>query len=695
MRPAFVLLLIFAISCSTEPVVEREIASVQFTDQSKSLVSEYRNFLMNLGFKDYVSMLRDSQDEGLYVGKVSKKVVREQIRNYQIFNFARELAIELILSLYEKKDPTNPYFILGKSVDEAEQDLITFTARALALKPIAPKVKGKDFEKLTEEEQTKYLAEYTNQTLKRHLQNFMSDIIEVLYDKDKISDLVETSKNQPEDPRWKPHLARLRKIRRLAAGILRFTYTNGQMGQAPYLGRALAACIQKYAHRENKPRLFYTDLHLRVWTEGLNLSNYIGDQLRIVDKNQRVRNIKIENGDFIYERSIGKEAGEITFGARPAEVNEYFAQRFDLLGSPLGVVLPRDTDEESSVRLNFVQWMRQKISRLGFLEKGLSHVGIAVKNTDPASGISMLWAVDNYPNAGEGGIRITDITSQFAKPGEYLRFAVSRYDPMKFYFFAKKFHERNSNLENAWESDEVDKEKSDEVVDKAFWKATEKQKENIAELFKEPLAPEKAKAWYAKYMQMITDHMINYMLVRGVGFAHGFRNTLGRAYCSATLVISARQATGIDLQSFYDRWHPIVEKAKQKGSPSLDWLDINQRIIAPAGFMWQGELTDESNLAIVQYPHFNEKQRIASTFIGDYKSMNPRLTRQLMSDERFDKLTTIEFTDREIDELFGTFYEAVVGEHRLKKFYKDNPSLGDEYQTHGYVSAAAGMISGH
>lgn len=636
----------------------------------QELSKEYREFLVNLGFKDYVAMMKNTS------GEYSKRVIAEQKRNYQIFNYARDLAVELILSFYEKQDYSSPYFVLGRDQIEAQRNLISFTARMLAFKPLAPPPKTPEFEKLSEQEKVDFVTEQSNALIHKHEQVLMSDAIEVLYDNDQIVDLIEVMKKDADNPKWKPHLDRLQRVRQWISGILRFSYSNGQMGQTPYLGKALAACIWKYGIREHVSKIFYEDLHSALWSEyKLNLNNFIGDTLQITDKRNRLREVKLENGDFIFERSLGREAGEITFGARPAEVNEYFAQRFDLLGSPLAVDgLPSNE--------NFFKWFQDKIEKSGYSERGLSHVGMAVKYTDAPTNISMVWAVDNYPNAGEGGIRITDILSQFARPGEYTRFAMSRYDPYNFYVFAKKYYSRlidkfpktNGFREDVWESEE-----------KTFWKSTQNMTDT-ADIFRDQITQETAKEWYQAFMSKITDHLVNHMLIRGVGFANGYKNNVGRAYSSSTLLIASLQATGIDLQSFPDRWHPVILKAKEKGAPGTGEFDVNQRVVAPAGLMWQAELTDEKSMVIVQYPPLPEpKRRVASEFSAEDRSINSKLAVRLQQDESFERVTTPGNIDRELEFAFGNFKDALLNEHK-------RPITLDEYRSHGFVSAAARLL---
>lgn len=689
MQFLFTLLLGILISCSHS--TPRTPAAIP-KQTSDSITQEFRDFLIQLGYRNYVAMMVKSEDDGLLISKISEKVLAEQKKHYQIFNLARELSVELLLSLYENNDSNGSYFILGKNIKEAQNDLVNFTAKMISFKPYRLPQRPKDFDKLKSEDQIKWLKEATNQNIAKHVKNVMADVTEVLYDNDKILPLAEVSTANPENAKWKPHLERLKKLRLLTTGIIQFSYLNNEMGKTPYLGKALAAAIWKYSLKENQKNIFTDNLRFALWKEGkgLHLLNYVGDTLVLNDKHGRSREIRLENGDFVYQRAIGPEINEITSSARPAEVNEYFAQRFDLLSTPLTVVTP--PQEETQRQENFPLWFKSKITKTGFADRGLSHVGIAVKNVDPTTGISMVWAVDNHPNSGEGGIRIVDIVSQFARPSDSLRFGIHRYDPTRFYQFANKYFTRNKFRENVWESDEEDRRQPAEKVDKEFWKATHTETDYL-KLFSENQTATNHSEWHSRFMKKITDHMVDYMLARGMGFSNGLRNTIGRGYCSSTILIASLQATGIDLQSFHDRWHPLVLKGKEKNAKFTEWLDPNQRIIAPAGFMWQGDLVDESSMAIVQYPYFSNYQRMDLNFSEDYRTLNPKTAQKLNSNEAFEKLTTATREDRlHLEESLETAEQSILATYKRNQFLRENPNLGDEYRSLSYVGYAASLI---
>ncbi len=63
-----------------------------------------------------------------------------------------------------------------------------------------------------------------------------------------------------------------------------------------------------------------------------------------------------------------------------------------------------------------------------------------MEKTDPNTGISMVWAVDSYPNGGNGGIRISDITREFARP--FIKKKVKKYYRKIHYKSFEEFHDK-------------------------------------------------------------------------------------------------------------------------------------------------------------------------------------------------------------------------------------------------------------
>ena len=72
---------------------------------------------------------------------------------------------------------------------------------------------------------------------------------------------------------------------------------------------------------------------------------------------------------------------------------------------------------------------QRRLANRRYLHNGYSHAGMA--ELDKSDGVTLAWALDNYPNAGEGGIRKIGITEEFAQHGPFVKLGVAHLDAEK------------------------------------------------------------------------------------------------------------------------------------------------------------------------------------------------------------------------------------------------------------------------
>jgi hypothetical protein len=255
---------------------------------------------------------------------------------------------------------------------------------------------------------------------------------------------------------------------------------------------------------------------------------------------------------------------------------------------------------------------------------GVSHVGVAEKLRDQETGIETTRSWDNYPDAEEGGIRATDILHQFAKEGEYMRFAVARYDPLKFLHHAREYASKVGFKETVWMADVVDKRGHTRAGVAPISAAITK--EEFEKLHSASDA--QAKDYYAEVTRRVI-HGMREMMMGGIGFAYGFSNELGRGYCTKTIFEAFLRYVGIDPQKVADRWNKAVEGLAKFGSEATKGLNLNLRILAPGGFMWQSELVDPDSVKVVTYKDMTERERLMAGFAPRDISLNADLHRRL------------------------------------------------------------------
>ncbi|MBI2606075.1 MAG: hypothetical protein HYW49_08350 [Deltaproteobacteria bacterium] len=645
----------------------------------RALQKDYRQFLMRLGFEDYSNMVRENRKRNTGAGAASEYVLKFNQGRYGIVNFSRELAILLALKLEQAE---------GAEAAALKEKLARLTARLFSLRPMEPPTKFPDSVlsvKASELEEAKiqYLVDVTKQNIREHTDTVLSDLYETLYGEEALKTTLAT-----EGPTKEALLKELHRIRGLVERIVEFTYLDSELGQTRYLGRALATSLIRHARLRGDAE-FEKTLKAAVKREGLRLENFVGDTLSFTDKDGRTHRLKIENGDFLNERSIGPEAGEITWGARPGLSNTLRAARMRLLGNIWGLILPKEDFE--SAQLGAVDYARMRLSEKRFATKGFSHVGMANVLEDAETGIKMTWALDNYPNAMEGGIRISGILEQFAPAGEYMRLGVSRYDPKKFWDFAQSQIKEHGHQEIAWIGEKEFLDEDGETIETARsepdpWKTTIS-KEEFERLHSAPRS--QAAEWYREVMRRTTDHIRHKMLAEdGVGFAYGFSNYKGRLYCSLTVLMASLQATGLELQPVQDRWNIIMRVMKLFNAGPVKDMNLDVRIIAPSGFLWQ-PLVDKKYF--VEYPYMTPYERARAIMSPQILAMNPKMTRLL---SKLVEAAGIDETRIAVyeDELMEKIEASLQGEITKRQKSAATSQHAGAPSTSGYVSACSRLL---
>jgi hypothetical protein len=583
---------------------------------------EYRRFLTNLGFEDYSAQIRANLAAGTGAGTVGEKVLQLNEARYDVVNQARELAVEIIGNLVDR----------GTKPEEVAR-VIDFAARMMAFQPLEPPSEFPEgIRSLPPERQAQakveHLVAVTEKQMRLHMGAVASDLVNAMFGAKTVQDIVDgAAAHRAPTPGEQATLKTISDAQVRAAKLVAFSYLDGEMGQTRYLGRALAACLMKLA--KNDPGIA-VHLDRAVRLRGQRLENFVGDKVVFTDAKGKDQRITLQNGDFIMERSREQEAGQIGFAARPAPENFFRAFRHKLLGGPLAMVLP--VEDFNNGNLTLSQWLRNRAVEYGPFNSGFSHVGVATVLEDPATGIRMTWGLDNYPNSGWGGIRLLGIPENFAQPGPFMRFGVARYKPEKFWDYAQEQIKRTGYRPYVWpaEKDYVTddfKAKDVDNPERADWPITISKGE-FEKLHDVPR--EKAAEWYGEVMRRMTDHIRHRMLTRdGIGFAYNFVNRYGRTYCSQTVVIAALQSTGLELQKALDQWNLLVKGLDKFNTPVTENLDVNFRIVAPSGFIWQEGLVDFKSSRIVDYPFMSHIEQLKAMTEPEYLETDPVLTENL------------------------------------------------------------------
>ncbi|MBI5624585.1 MAG: hypothetical protein HY924_12470 [Elusimicrobia bacterium] len=570
---------------------------------------DYDGFLGRVGFRDYPSAISAGLAKpGLT--ETQRKVLEFNAKRYRVMNAARSLASDVMAGLAEQ----------GFSPESLET-ATELTARLLSLQPLDPpsslpaEIARKDKEGIRA-----WLISVTVQKLSAQLGQVVSDIAKAAVPQALLEQgLKDLSEGRKDATAGREVSRRVAAIKDAAEVLLVAAYTDAEAGQTRYAGRALAAALVRHSRLEGRPEV-EQGLRAKVAERGQHLENFIGNTLVLPDLSSPggLKRIEVRTGDFLGERSGGREAAEITFGVRPQLRLWWKAFRQGLLGHPLGLwANPKGgpglkDGQPVRNRLRQLLWgFKHWLAERSFLRNGYSHVGMAT--VEESDGVALAWALDNYPNSGEGGIRKIGIAEEFAQHGPFIKFGAARLDADKVW---DAFHAQAA--ERGYMS-EVYKSGSDP------WPSLLSPEEYQGLLS----IPRKDSARLLAELSRRAAAAVEELMTRlGTGFAYGFVNEIWRAYCSSTVMLGWRMGAQFEVQEAYDHFHPLVLLMKKLGLPGAKDQRTDGRII------WPGSLFIDPKVASHQaadYTRYRELGKVTNPYtVPAYVEMDPALTAQIM-----------------------------------------------------------------
>ncbi|MEK6773200.1 MAG: hypothetical protein AABY64_04615 [Bdellovibrionota bacterium] len=598
----------------------------------------YSAFLTRLGFEDLAAELRSSLENKNFLNKtLSPKVLTYQIQRVEKYNYARFLATEILNSLHTtNRSP------------ESREKIVQFALRLLDTKPVEPPTRlPTEFEN-NPDKATIYLMERTRNNIETQSELLMADLIHTLYGKSSINEVLNQLESNTLDASSKNEIERLAQIQKKMNALVQFMYLDNEMGSfsVTALGKALVLGMTRHqilkekaaSRSQNENFNLITKLKMefkKYHHAGLYYENYVGDTLLVNTSDGKVKKIEIKNGDYIFERSFGKQANEITAGARPSGIkNWFFAAQLGLLGRLAGRYL-HHSDEDVVRKPGFWDYVYKKLRESKFFTNGVSHAGIAEVLKDSETGMKTTRSWDSYIDAENGGMRVTDILHQFAKRSEYLRLVVSRPDVKKLANYVQEYVKKIGYKDVIQMGDYENKDGSIRSEDTVPWKA-KITKNDFEDLH--TLAHTNPFAYSEEVGRRVVLGMKD-LFHQGLAFAYHFSNSYGRAYCTSAIVLSFLSRVGIDPQSMPDRWNYIVRIAKRISMPGIDKVDMVHRVTAPGGLIWQRQLIDPNDIQIADYPLLTTEERIALEFAPERVAMDPELHRRLRTQGFFVKAT--------------------------------------------------------
>lgn len=659
------------------PPETRPGASLEFTANIEGR-REARTFLANIGFKDYVAEMKRNLVSGPDYGPLAKGQLQRNIENYEVFNAARELALEIMDRMEAR---------LGNAQDR--KDLVELTARLLAAQQInPPRDYPTDIMSLPEEKRSEALKEYLWKTrvenMETHTRRITSDIADLLFGKDLVEKALaaggqEAAKLQTE----------LGRIRALVAVTVQSMYMDTQIGRTAFTGRALSALIARHAKLKNDGALL-NDLSTAVEQRKLRLQNFLGDTVSHFDESKnRWVDRKVGNFEYVLNRALTSNSPVISGGAVPAETE--LARKLGLIGKlPSAVMF--GSPEDAKDGLTAWERIKDRLPQISALKAndGYSHIGYSMVRGDEKTGIKMLWIVDNYPEpaadasdrmnlkVSTGGVRIlgyegyneynhhgrimfasNDAVKLFRHAIEYIRANGYPKDGVIFRSIRPEFNEAGDLIvpknpkDMSWKIEITPEEFRSvhrEIFDGEYVGKSQAEVRQIAE------------RWFERVTHLGTEKLVH-LTERGMYFQWITplgQNYGGGGYCSMTGKMGFLAATGIDLQAKPDRYigllhwlvrmtdkypqfRKMIEGAigKAQLSDFHAMAKLSPGIVAPSGLVAQPH---HGTVTVYDHPNMTMAERGRAMY-GPYIERNSRMTDLLekalpRSERRFNQFAT-------------------------------------------------------
>lgn len=568
----------------TEPTADMIAAKGEVLQTEKQM----REFLFDLGFRDWVSSINERQKSGDTWNEVTRI---QQARNKQTFeatNAARELAILMMSRLQNR---------LGRQ--DGVQQVANLTAELLAMQPMLPVKKlPPEVLALPEDQQDKAMDQYLEKLLRtrmdEHARSLTADLMFALYGNNKIQG----------------NETLMRRIYDLSSVIVERMYMDHQAGQTRNLGRAMLALLARQA--ELRPtRDIMSTVSSSVERYGLFVENFLGNEWKMRGADGRtIEKVSVQTLSYVLTRNMNAESATIPWGAQPDLSLVERAKQNKLIGNPLSAALVLKA-EDLKDGYSVLDSLKDK-AFYKHLNNGFSHIGYVVIKEAKNSKVKMSWVVDNYPHpladaeealpgvkSNAGGLRMVGL-EQFFMTSHHSRIIVASQDPDLFFQYAKEYVARNGipktgaeffpykTYKMQWDDTVkpiVQEDQSKSVLDP--WKVESRQ-ETLNWLY----AAQDAQTFWKRY-QTLTVEGFEKNIEKGMIFTwitpYG-QYFKGGGYCSSTGVIVAGESTGLTIEPKLSRWIGLIHFIANTVQPLLVKMKMTKLIEATKGFVLMSKM---------------------------------------------------------------------------------------------------------
>lgn len=615
-------------------------------------------FLIGLGFERFIDKAQQTLNSGKKIDPVSRAALKKTLTYYRQLESAREISA-LTYSLLENT-------ACFKNEECPERDLVvrviaqqTRPFPLIALEPLSPEAQAK-FKTLTGDAASEFRQEYYEE---RGVERFTQEKTSIAKILKYISLSQKAFRNTAEEAEFEKF------VDTQLYEILSPNYMANSRQQNRYLGRGLAAVYVKLAKDKN------CELCMIKLKNELALNDVKIEQ--VVQANYRLKNdetdqlIQLKSGDLALEYSQGGEAYLISMGLKPSTPADKRVAKDNKLISGYGRMLPTVLNSTYSyikdrLKKNYVISEDQQRQLDDYWDpkasNGYSHVGIVQVKTDAATQISLAWIWDIYPQSDAVGVVRPMTPDGFAYPERFIRIGFARYNPEKLRqkFLAQKAAQ--GYLPVVWKSSSsfmglksTHEQAPEDAEDKAILPLVDKtknyewpsliSKENLNGLI------EKAKSmngeeWYqTEALPRVFSQIREYIYGQNaLVFARGLVNAKAMSYCSQLVTLAYLQSMNFDLQTHTDQYRTLPKVAGTV-MPSMLGQTLDERIIAPAGLVWQSDAFESLTQLNFSRARGNSQQILSV----DNKSVAAKYA-ELTAFPALDKIVVLQNSEKTFDQ---------------------------------------------
>lgn len=579
------------------------------SEQERATYEAAQKFLKSMGYEDFSAAAQATLDADSQLPENQKKLNQAQRQiltnnrnRLDVINATRDLASYILARAAQ-----------GITNQRVVDRMAEVTARALnfgikglpeELPPEIQNIKDKKEKAIAAD---RFLQSYIETAANETLNEMRADIMSIFHDAQDIE-----ARERKGDPQlMQEKLVVTELVRRVVVQ----KYTELELTQSRFLGRALALGIVRYARKNNRP-----DIEQRLAAETLKhgevLSNYISDTYVITSpKGDLVKTIDLKTADILsaYSRAQEGPLNGIAFYPQGwiKKLVEYFRTNLGLqsLRSLQPLEMHIMNKKIRGEKLTITERFMSAFLNLPIFRRGHNTVGLVDVKVDPQTGLKATWLYRNNSNNAMGGVQFEDVRN-FLTPGY-----VERVGHMR--FSTTELVRLNMNAPYA------DTVKFGTTANGSFQtRVTETERRDL--LFNRSSRPD----WVQNEVGPLAINQMQRMMIGNdaVGFDWGAKVDKGLYSSGQTIVAAFGAGAGIETQDVKDSvWVSRIRSLdKEKDLQNRQDRKVvgSVRMVAPTTWIWNAHLGEVKQ---VDLPKISAEARVLEFYGATRPPINARI----------------------------------------------------------------------